>query len=378
MNLLKYKIAGLNLLIISLISSFDFYTIKTLNASENLNFPKSDYIKTFPKNRFYILGPGDVLFIKVSDNDYLLNTTLIINGEGTANLKRLKRIYLEGLTISELTDILNKEYKKYVKEPNVQITLLQHRPVQVFIDGEVESPGMYKLFPRNIKKLEKNNLINNISNQENNLDPEISVRNETIYLPDLIDALKTSGGINLKADLSRIEVTRKNPISLGGGRIKKEVDLLKTLDRKDSSQNIRIYDGDTIFVPKSKFDSLDKVRKAIKTNINPKYINVYVSGRVSSPGTISISKTASLNEAVLISGGTKVIKGPITFLRYNSEGSNDVRRFNYRNRAKRGSYHNPYLKNGDIIYVGNNLLSATAEVLNEVIAPIIFFRTIED
>ena len=63
------------------------------------------------------------------------------------------------------------------------------------------------------------------------------------------------------------------------------------------------------------------------------------------------------------------MKGPIRFLRYNSDGSIDVRKFAYRRNAKRGSYKNPILKDGDIVYITKSSLNLTTEVLSEITAP---------
>ena len=67
-----------------------------------------------------------------------------------------------------------------------------------------------------------------------------------------------------------------------------------------------------------------------------------------------------------IAGGTKVFKGPVTFLRINNNGSIDRRVFRYREREKRGSYGNPNLKNGDLIFRGNSAISTFNEITNEI------------
>ena len=57
---------------------------------------------------------------------------------------------------------------------------------------------------------------------------------------------------------------------------------------------------------------------------------------------------AILNDDLELGGGSKVLKGKILFTRYNEDGSIDRRRFNLNKKADRGSYKNPYLKDGDI------------------------------
>jgi len=103
------------------------------------------YIRSIPENNFYILGPGDIINIKVSENTKDLNIPFKVNSEGIANLQRLKRIYVSGLTLDELTKILNKEYASYVQNPNVSLDVLVYRPVKIYVDGEVANPGLHVL-----------------------------------------------------------------------------------------------------------------------------------------------------------------------------------------------------------------------------------------
>ena len=58
-------------------------------------------------------------------------------------------MYVEGLTITELTELLNEAYSDYVKEPNVNLEIIEYKPVNLFIEGEVANPGNYSL-PNNL------------------------------------------------------------------------------------------------------------------------------------------------------------------------------------------------------------------------------------
>ena len=60
----------------------------------------------------------------------------------------------------------------------------------------------------------------------------------------------------------------------------------------------------------------------------------------------------------------------ITFLRFNNNGNIDKRKFPLRKSAKRGSYKNPYLRNGDLIFIGKSTLVKTNEVLKEITSPL--------
>ena len=105
-------------------------------------------------------------------------------------------------------------------------------------------------------------------------------------------------------------------------------------------------------------------------NINPKYISIYIGGRVNSPGRKNISKTATLNEALAYAGGIKAVSGPLTFLRYNQDGTIDKRKFRINMRSPRGSKKNPYLAQGDLIYVGKSAFNISNEILVEVLSPL--------
>ena len=341
------------------------------------------------KNNFYILGPGDVIEIIVlreinefTNNPVLndLNRIVTIDNAGYINLSRLDRFYVQGLTLKELKNTLNKEYEKYIKQPRVEIFLKQYRPVEVFVDGAVETPGLHV-----VSKGEKNinTSFENLSSEENSI--VLNRNQDFLYFPTIFDAIKLSGGVTPYADLTNVEVTRIDSLSNGGGRIKTKLNLIDAIELKDTSQNIKLMDGDTIFIPKSNKIVLSQLTKAKKANFNPKFIKVFVGGRVKMAGTKKVNKMSVLNDAIYIAGGAKYIKGPVRFLRYNSDGTTEKRVFKYQKNAKRGDYFNPYLKDGDIIFVGDSVVNITSDVVGEItsplkgiFAPYLFYKVIKD
>ena len=138
----------------------------------------------------------------------------------------------------------------------------------------------------------------------------------------------------------------------------------------DYNQNFRLMDGDVIKVKRTEEPILYQISKIIKSNINPRFINVVIAGRVNVPGNYRVNNGGTLVDALNIGGGTRVLKGKISFLRYESDGNIDRRKFKLNKEAKRGSFKNPYLKNGDIIFVESSLLNKTNEVLTEFASPI--------
>ncbi len=345
-----------------LIPSFFGKSNEVYSSQENqINI---DYLKNIPKDFFYILGSGDTLALTVSEKAVELNQVITIDDQGIAFIKRLGKSYVKGLTVRELSELLNSEYSKYVIEPSIKIKIIKHRPIKFYIDGEVENPGLH-ILPGTLQPQANLDDIDSFTNES-----EFFSEKFNPYYPSIVDALRKSGGITNTADLEKITVSRINNISDGGGRISTDINLLNMIKFSDISQNIRILDGDTILVRKNTSPALEQISKAIKTNINPKFINIFIGGRVEMPGTIKIDRSAVLVDAIAFAGGVKVIKGPVRFLRYNNNGTIDKRTFKYNPRASRGSYKNPYLRNGDVVFVGKSPLNVTAEVISEITTPI--------
>ena len=325
-------------------SNENFTNLKSENSTlknKSLINPLSNYIEKIPSDDFYILGAGDILTLKVSVFTPELNKTFLIDKDGLATLPRLNRVFVSGLTINELTVILNKKYGDFIFDPDVEISIEKYRPIVITIDGEVEDPGIYTL--------------NN--NSESNLD-------QTVF-----DAIKTAGGITFKANLEEIEITRVNNISNGGGRISTEINLLKAIDLSDTNQNIKIYDGDTIYIKKNPTQVKSQISKVLRSNINNKEINVFISGRIRNPGKITVNKITTLNDAIKFAGGAKLIKGKINFVRFEVDGSMDKRKFRYSPYSLAGDYKNPYLKNGDLIFIGNNSVNNISEFIQDITSP---------
>ena len=377
MNFFKRKKIFKNIIFLALLINPYFQSLEISNkaiAADKNQFSDESYIRNIPRNNFYILGPGDTLKLEVTKFSKDINKIFTIDGEGMAYLSRLDRIYVKGLTIQELTKILNKEYTKYVYNPDVKITLIEYRPVKFFIDGEVNNTG-FNVLPGGIKI---DTYLKNFRDGDYQEDPQTEVLNldsdqkifkTNVIFPTLFDVIRNSGGLTDRADLENIEITRINSLSNGGGKIKTNVNLLKSLELQDSNQNIRIMDGDTISIKRSEIKSLSQISKVFKSNLNPKVITVYVGGRVEKVGPLTLTKQASLNDALNISG-LNIIKGSISFIREGSDGILDKRIIKYSKKAEKGSYKNPYLSKGDIIYVGKNKFNIASEIIKEFTSPI--------
>lgn len=350
--------------------------------------PNLNYLKKIPKND-YIIGQGDKLNIVISRDYPELTRIEVVDGEGTIYLDKLNRVFVEGLTISELNKLLIDAYDKYIKFPSPEVKVLKYRSISIIVNGEVDSPGLYTLdgaisVPYDNSSKEEDilppstNVFNpNESNFEflarnntNDLDLNNRDKNESsIYFPTIFDGIRKAGGLTAFSNISEIEVIRKNNLTNGGGYVKTTLNFENLFKYGDNSQNIRIYDEDTILVKKNNMPNSELLSKAIKSNINPKFINVNVLGRVKKPGYLSLSKSSTLNDAIRMAGGPQIIKGKIVFIRYKNDGSIDKRNFKYAKNSKRGSLRNPYLNNNDLIFIDENFFTVSTAVINSVTSP---------
>ena len=123
------------------------------------------------------LLPGDVVRIQVwREND--LSGVFTVDDRGIVTLPLLGEREVTGLDPSELRDVLLTDYKEYLQNPSIEVTILR----RITILGEVRSPGLYPV------------------------DATIS----------LADALALAGGITPIADPNKIQLVRDNEVIAEG------------------------------------------------------------------------------------------------------------------------------------------------------------------
>ena len=370
----------------------------TIDFKYKANSLDTNYFKKIPQND-YIIGSGDTLRISISREYPELLSLVTVDGEGTIYLPRTSRIFVEGLSIKELNNLLNQRYKEFVKFPNVEVEVTSYRPIKVLVNGEVANPGVKTLqgsitlasqdqelnidplkIPQKTPNLNQEidpNLLQilgeNRLQKTSQMNPEYNLmqyRSKTnYYFPTVIDAIRESGGLTEYSDLKSVEIVRRNNISEGGGKMKTTLNLEGLFYSTDDSQNIRIYDGDIINLSRLEKPNGLILTRAIKAKINPASINILVAGRVNNPGLTRVFRDSTLNDAIDLAGGTKILKGPVRYVSFNNNGTLDKRTFRYNRKHKRGSYKNPYLSSGDVIIVGDSALSITNDIINEFTAP---------
>lgn len=93
----------------------------------------------------YLLGPGDVIIIKVyGQEDLELQTRL--TDSGTINYPFLGELQLTGMSIKQVENVIYQGLKgDYLVEPNVFVGMVEYRPF--YIHGEIKLPGGYPYQP---------------------------------------------------------------------------------------------------------------------------------------------------------------------------------------------------------------------------------------
>ncbi len=326
------------------------------NQIQNSNTERDFKIK-------YILGDGDILFINFLGLE-VFNNYYTINPEGYLTLPELNKFYASGLTLDELKQKLTNEYKKYIIDPNIEVLISFYRPVNFYIKGEVFDPGIHSL---NNNKLADPPIYLPVDQIASNQLPTSG----SLLSVKLVDAIRKAGGVTNSANLSKVSIIRKNSYSQGGGKIKADIDLLDLITTGDQKNNIRIFDGDIINIPKSNKSIKDQLLSINNSNLSPSKIKVFITGNVNRPGSYEFRKGSNMIQVIASVGGKKLLSKNVEFIRFNNEGILQKKVIKYDTNAQVGTMNNPILMNGDIIHIRTSLLEKTAEVLNEISNPVL-------
>jgi len=327
---------------------------------QNIQLEKSQYLR----------GSGDILSIEFRGVEFY-SGAYSINPEGFIDLPEIGTTYVKGISVEELKLFLQDQYKSIIFDPDININIINYRPVSIYVSGEVKKPGLYTL---KYKTQNYNNSLKNL-NQNNFKDMLISnskpIELEAFTNPKLFDALRSVDGVTNNADLSEIEIIRDFSRFKGGGKIKTKINLLRLITNGDQTQNIRIMDGDHIIIPKSEKILKEQIIAINNSNLNPGTIEIFITGNVIRPGPILLDKGSSLIEAIASAGGKKLLTGNIEFIRFNDDGSTQKRKFRFNENAKINTERNPILMNGDIINVKKTILGSTTEIIKEISSPVL-------
>jgi protein involved in polysaccharide export with SLBB domain len=250
----------------------------------------------------YALGPGDQLLIRgwgTVDIDYRAT----IDRNGTISLPNIGTIVLSGVKAGEAEEVVRGAVGRLYKGVTVNVTFGQLRAVTVYVVGQALRPGTYTVSS----------------------------------LSTLVTALFASGGPNANGSMRHVQVKR-------GGKVAAELDLYSFIAKGDKSADIKLLDGDTIYIP-------------------PAGGYVGLVGKVNAPAVYELKSGSDTIESLLdYAGGLPVVADPRhAFLeRINAEKSHPrtVEEFALDEQGLKRA-----LKNGDVL----NITSITPDFANAVV-----------
>ena len=354
----------------------------------------SSYLDSNNELGDYIVDRGDNLFVKFFPAEEL-SGFYSVNDEGEIYLPRLGETNVRGLTTSDLEKFLEEKFSKFLISPDINVKIAIFRDVNIMVSGEVRYPGLYKFPPYKSASIDnfikglaflnktKDSQIPTITKQnilmnQNKLTNEFSTKNEEGNLTTISDVIRKSGGITSFSDLERIKIIRDIPISKGGGKKIAVINLNTFIENSDTTNDIRLFDGDRIFIPTLSDPIESQVPKSVLTGLSPRFIKVNVGGRVSNSGSFMLPLEGTLSDALDITGPIKPLSGKVILIRYNRNGTISKKKISYSSNAPRGSKRNPFIKEGDLITVTQSVLGKTTAVLGEVTAPFLGIYTIKE
>lgn len=167
-------------------------------------------LRSFNDN--FHLGPGDEISIRVKGQPAYSLEKSKISPTGTIYLDLVGEIGVVGMTISQLNERLTDELSEYLKNPQVNVLLLEAESARISVFGEVNHPGTV-VMSRPMR---------------------------------LLDAISEAGGFSSFGSKNSVEVLRQDP---NGNRIPMRIDVKKYLEGKGSPENnIPMLAGDLVMV----------------------------------------------------------------------------------------------------------------------------------
>ena len=300
----------------------------------------------------YIIGPGDVLALKLFDAADLSGQLTVLN-DGTVPLPLIGSVRLSGLTLQQATNLVEKLMGEELLRPDLQLSVIAPRPIRVALVGQVERPGIYSLTPNE------------------SIQPQGGAGIRLSGLPTVVDAIQKAGGITQAANLRGVVLQRRLPGTDNQSSFKQaELDLVDLVLDGNQSQNPFLFDGDTIRIGKAEETPVEAMELAA-VNLSPQLIRVNVIGEVNSPGRIALPTNTPLVEAVLAAGGTnpRANVRNVELVRINRNGSATLKKFRIDLRQPVSNEKNPPLRDGDSVMVNPSTLARASDAINTVSQP---------
>ena len=221
--------------------------------------PGSDPASRSQENPSYVVGPTDVLTIRVLGEPDLTNN-YTVDSDGTITFPFLQRVPVGGRTMKEVEALLTRLLDgDYIRNPQINATVATYRSRSIFVLGEVKQPGRYT-----------------IEGQTTLLEVIAQAGSFTATAGPSMNLLRYKDGI--------AGVVAGTPVSPGDPRAAEVMKInLDDLREGRLQANVILQDGDTLFVPQADL--------------------FYVTGFVRTPGQYPLRPNMSVQQAIAAAGG---------------------------------------------------------------------------
>ena len=206
--------------------------VDSLFGTESIvsNHPEADgssylALQSQMKNYTYRVGAGDMLNITVWDHPELTipqagqrsakDAGIQVHQDGTIFYPYVGKVPVAGRHVTEIRQEITRRLSRYIKEPQVDVSVAAFRSQRVFVSGAVNAPRT--VFVTNVPTT-------------------------------LIDAINASGGMTTNADWRSVTLTSTRD---GNALIEETLDLSALYQRGILSQNRLLKPNDVLHVPRT-------------------------------------------------------------------------------------------------------------------------------
>lgn len=183
---------------------YDFFDVKKRDSRDS---PLAPAQGRAPAPNNYVLGVGDELRVQLYGGQNR-SLRLTVTRDGVVNFPELGPIPVAGKSLAAVIGDIESRVESQIIGTRASVSVGQTRGVQVFVLGEAQQPGSYSVG-----------------------------ENGTVT-----SAIFAAGGVKETGSLRLIEIKR-------GGETVRRVDLYDLLLRGDTREDLRLSEGDVVFIP---------------------------------------------------------------------------------------------------------------------------------
>lgn len=155
----------------------------------------------------YTLGPGDEVLIR-GWGSIDIDFRAIIDRNGLITIPTVGAVVLGGVKSGEVENVIRAAVGRLYKGVTLNVNFGQLRAINIYVVGQAQRPGTYTVSS----------------------------------MSTLVTALFASGGPNANGSMRRVQIKR-------GGKVVAELDLYAFIAKGDKSSDMKLHDGDTIYIP---------------------------------------------------------------------------------------------------------------------------------